>query len=439
MDPSTWIDQATARDFDISFDTDDPLGMMVAAYDAASFTRSEINEMLMDSESLAYQGFDLKTIHKAFWAKANQLYNLIGEPTNMAKVDADLKTFLLFACVRSNNVDKLEDLSMERRTMLAELFRKWGITKGRRAGDRACLTLPRICALYIDRYLMIFLAKEAYKQFGIVDGLELIYHNSMAPSFIPRNDQGKEQMKKWLAWASNFHKSINSGKSQAERDTLWTRTVSICRAQFETGFPESRRLDINAKAVVYALTHKAGVIKDEQIIMLREDLAAETLRSFKMEQQTQIMKAAQPRPGLFARVKRLLGYTEEERSITVVMEEAALELEQHKDITDDPITQSMEEIERIMKNVRKGSETAATPTDKVFYRGFFIEREGAPDHELQREAVINTLRWEAQKRKIKEGEQTGFIYAEGVEERGATQAATASQRGSSRKRGGSQK
>lgn len=247
-----------------------------------------IKQIKASCEECKFKGFDLEEVKCTILKTVAKLYPDINSKDKRQSTkarnayDADIISMCCYATSRSMNLAKIDDLG-QNRSKYRDIFMRWNL-KSRLTGDEKIggLTLSRICLAFPIVYIKALLVSGNALKFGHVEGLELIYHCALAPSIIPRNKWGIDQLKKWVVWSKRFCSQINSGKPETAKKEALKTTGSITKIQFENGYSHVDRLlmiyeifGTLAGSDLYNKFFAASCVSDETFM---KDLKAELMR-----------------------------------------------------------------------------------------------------------------------------------------------------------------
>lgn len=257
METIQWLDNYTKTDLSIeprrSSKLEDFLEREGLSYQIFADSKRLVGsqDITQECEKCKFKGFDLEEAKISFASIAKKIYpDLADSVTESLREKArsnvlmDVMKMCSFACSRSVNIMKMEDLG-DKKSEYQRLFSNWRIRQSLNTDEKTTgLTLSRICIIHPCLYLRtLFLSGNLYK-FGRIEGLEPMYHNPIAPSFIPRNEWGVSQLRLWFKWCKSFSDQINSFKSQESKDKAFKTTINISKSQFEGGYLHGERLSI---------------------------------------------------------------------------------------------------------------------------------------------------------------------------------------------------
>lgn len=199
-------------------------------------------------EDYKFKGFDLATIKLSFMRRVAIIYpdfrspdpNVRSRVISLAR--QDMAKIVAFCINRSMNIDKIENLGSVKNEFV-EIIKKYSLKKHLDMNEKdEGLSPQRICMLSGQLYHKMFLLSNNVFRFGKIDNLDPIFHNSLAPAYIPRNSWGISQMKLWTVWCIRFSNQINSNKTEQEKANLMRTTGNIAKIQYEQGASEAERL-----------------------------------------------------------------------------------------------------------------------------------------------------------------------------------------------------
>lgn len=208
------------------------------------------NEIKEIGKECAFQGFDIVTIQCEIMKIAQKLHPKLSDASETVRKEGkksahlDITMMCTFVANRSVNIDKIDDLGINR-SKYRDLFMRWGI-KNKLGLDnkQEGLTLSRICMAFPALFIRAQCLCNTVYRFGKVKDLEVIYHNTFAPAIIPRNEWGLNQMRAWTVWCKKFNSQINSGKPEQLRIGALKTTANIAKNQYESGYTHGQRLTI---------------------------------------------------------------------------------------------------------------------------------------------------------------------------------------------------